>query len=323
MKKVFFLLLMVLLVFSLWGPASAGDSQEEDGYSLSLKELIKQAEENIEKVDSKLEAQKTLKENEKREALARSYFEKGKTLYQQGKLKEARSQWQKALDLTSHPDMKEYIKKSDKKAREELRSQNIAHDTQDEPERGFVLQQTIIEERKLDAKPVPKKKKSSTVKKIKTTPKSNATLKSKSKSAIKEEPSNEPKGFVFEGSSLVDKDIKEKKQRRKLEIKTKPASESDKNSGFKWWWQKNKTEKIKTSAKEETEEVSEKGYTFEGSCLLKNDTKETKKKPSVKPQAKSKPAERKPASKNKSNKKQKAEKEEPEPPKRGYDIFVK
>jgi hypothetical protein len=320
MKKSLIPCLIILLVFSLSGFAAAGDSGQEDGYSLSLRELIKQAEDNIEKVDSKLEAQKAQKENEKREALARGYFEKGNNLYEQGKLKEARAQWQKALDLTSHPDMKEYIKQSDKKVRAELRSQNITQESQDDPERGYVLQEMVIEEKKLDAKPVPKKTKSSTVKKIKPAPKPKTTLKSKVKPTIKEESSQKPKGFVFEGSSLVDKDVKEEKQTLKSEIETKPETKSEKKSEFKWWWQKKKTDKAKTPAKEE---VSEKGYTFEGSCLIKNDTKESKKKPSSKHQKSSKPAKRKAPSKNKNNKMQKSEREEPEPPKRGYDIFVK
>jgi len=78
----------------------------------------KQLKEGIDKL-----AYERAGEKEKRETMARLYFKKGNALYKEGKLKEAREQWQKALDLTTCPVMKDYIRQSDRKARDQIRAQ--------------------------------------------------------------------------------------------------------------------------------------------------------------------------------------------------------
>jgi len=102
-------------------PAFSQGTGAEKGYTYSLKQLIEEAKKNIKKIDEELEKREIEKRNREREAKAREYFEKGKSLYKVGKLKEAKQAWQKTLEITKNPEMKDYIKKSEKKAkREEL-----------------------------------------------------------------------------------------------------------------------------------------------------------------------------------------------------------
>jgi tetratricopeptide (TPR) repeat protein len=97
----------------------AQEEKEGRSYTLDFKRLIKQAEQNIKKVDEKLRKRVIESDNQEREAKAREYFEKGTTLYQEGKLEEAKEGWKKALELLKHPEMKDYIKENERRAREE------------------------------------------------------------------------------------------------------------------------------------------------------------------------------------------------------------
>lgn len=112
-----FVTVIFLLTFCI--PAFAGEPKQEKGYTYSLKQLIEQTEKNIEKVDEKLKEREIEEENRKRELEAREHFEKGNALYKEGKLKEAKSQWQKALEITKDPQMKSYVKMSERRARKE------------------------------------------------------------------------------------------------------------------------------------------------------------------------------------------------------------
>jgi len=100
-------------------PESKGSVSPPDrGYTYNLKELIEKAKENIKKVDKEL-AQKAVEDrNMQKEAKAQEYFEKGNILYEQGKLQEAKQEWQKALEITKSPELEEYIKISEKKSRD-------------------------------------------------------------------------------------------------------------------------------------------------------------------------------------------------------------
>ncbi|MCK4462719.1 MAG: hypothetical protein KAU58_00215 [Candidatus Omnitrophica bacterium] len=112
-----FVTVIFLLTFCI--PAFAGELKQDKGYTYSLKQLIEQTEKNIEKVDEKLKKQETEKENQKRETEAREHFEKGNSLYEEGRLKEAKKEWKKALGITNPPQMKDYVRDSEKKARKE------------------------------------------------------------------------------------------------------------------------------------------------------------------------------------------------------------
>ncbi len=86
-------------------------------YANNLKRLIKKAEINIKKVDEKLKEQE-------REELARECCEKANALYGEGKLKEAKGEWRKALKMARKRQTREYIKKSKQRAIEEARLKN-------------------------------------------------------------------------------------------------------------------------------------------------------------------------------------------------------
>ncbi|MCK4946873.1 MAG: hypothetical protein KAS46_00720, partial [Candidatus Aureabacteria bacterium] len=88
-------------------------------YTLNLKQLIKETEKNIKKVENEIEEGKINDRNRKREDEVKKHFEKGNILHKEGKLKEAKKEWQKALKISKDPEMKGYIKESAKRAKKE------------------------------------------------------------------------------------------------------------------------------------------------------------------------------------------------------------
>lgn len=88
------------------------------GYTYNLKRLLEQTEKNIQKVEEEIRQAEVRKRNEEREARAVEHFEKGNQLYQEGNLIEAREQWEKTLELSKTPEMKDYIKEAEKRTRE-------------------------------------------------------------------------------------------------------------------------------------------------------------------------------------------------------------
>lgn len=89
------------------------------GYSYNLKRLLGQAEANIQKVKEELKNLEIRQRNEDREAKVVEHFERGNQLYQAGNLKQAEVAWQKAVEISQDPEMKDYIKESEKRAKEE------------------------------------------------------------------------------------------------------------------------------------------------------------------------------------------------------------
>ena len=89
------------------------------GYTYNLKRLLEQAQENVKKIDEEIKQAEIRKRNEERETKVIEHFEKGNQLYQEGKLKEAKIEWQKALEVSQDPEIRDYIKESEKRAREE------------------------------------------------------------------------------------------------------------------------------------------------------------------------------------------------------------
>jgi len=88
-------------------------------YTYNLKRLLEQIEENIKKVNEKIKEAEIRKRNEEREAKIREHFERGNALYKEGKLKEAKREWQRALEISEDPEMRDYIREAEKRAREE------------------------------------------------------------------------------------------------------------------------------------------------------------------------------------------------------------
>jgi len=93
------------------------------GYTYNLKDLIAMAERNIKKVDQEIVAEEVRKRNEAREAEILSYFMKGNQLYKQGRLKEAKQEWENAVRISRDPEMKQYIEDSDRQAKLQARKE--------------------------------------------------------------------------------------------------------------------------------------------------------------------------------------------------------
>lgn len=119
-------------------PESKNSASPPDrGYTYNLKELIDKAKENIRKVDKELEQRAVEERNMQIEAKAQEHFEKGNILYGQGKLREAKQEWQKALETTKNPELEEYIKSSEKKAREK----KLSHQEEERDRQARIKQQ--------------------------------------------------------------------------------------------------------------------------------------------------------------------------------------
>jgi hypothetical protein len=88
--------------------------KETPSLSLSLKQIMEQAEKNIQKVNDELTARR--KEQE-----AKENFDEGTRLYQAGDMEGAKKSWQKALDISKDPSMRAHIKKIEKEAAQEKR----------------------------------------------------------------------------------------------------------------------------------------------------------------------------------------------------------
>jgi hypothetical protein len=100
-----------------------GDAIEKSipSYRMRLKDILKEAEENIKKVDKELKSQEVVARNREREAKVAEAFEKGNQLYKNGKLEEAKEEWKKALGISKDPEMRGYIEEAERKAVEEGR----------------------------------------------------------------------------------------------------------------------------------------------------------------------------------------------------------
>lgn len=88
-------------------------------YNANLKKIIEEAERNIARIDGELKKREAVKRNEEREAKVREHFEAGNKLHAEGRLEEAKVEWEKALEITRDPEMRGYIKESEKRARKE------------------------------------------------------------------------------------------------------------------------------------------------------------------------------------------------------------
>lgn len=102
------ILVIIGLSFLIGTPLFA----QEQGYTLNLEELLKKAEESLKKVEGEIEQQEIAERNIDREAKVRECFEKGNEFYKQGKLKEAKEEWEKIIAIAGNPEIKAYIAES-------------------------------------------------------------------------------------------------------------------------------------------------------------------------------------------------------------------
>ncbi len=92
---------------------------EIKGYTYNIKRLLEKVEENLKKVDKEIKEKEILKRNQEREAKVRKHFKKGNALYKEGKLKQAKKEWLKALEIARNPEMRDYIREAAKRAKQE------------------------------------------------------------------------------------------------------------------------------------------------------------------------------------------------------------
>lgn len=90
-------------------------------YSMNLKRLLEEAKRNITKVDEEILRRKLVERNRGREAEINEHFDRGNRLYEEGRLEEAKVEWQKTLEISKHPEMKEYIRRAEWFAQEQER----------------------------------------------------------------------------------------------------------------------------------------------------------------------------------------------------------
>jgi TolA-binding protein len=91
------------------------DKDEQSSYVYDLRKLIEKSKDNIKRVNEKIQEQAIYKRNQQREEKAREYYERAVQLFEEGKTNEARDLWEKSIKITEHPEMKDYIKGSERR----------------------------------------------------------------------------------------------------------------------------------------------------------------------------------------------------------------
>ena len=119
---------------------------EMKGYTYNIKRLLEEIEENLQKVDGEIEETEVRKRNEEREAKVLEHFERGNILYKEGKLKEAKKEWRKALKISKDSEMKDYIKESEKR----LKKQELARKKEEKERQRRLEAERKEKERRLN-----------------------------------------------------------------------------------------------------------------------------------------------------------------------------
>ncbi len=133
--------------------ALAEEPVAEGDYPSGLQTVIEQVEKNVEIVDQELDKQGIEERNRQREAEAKNYFEKGKVLYKEGKLKEAKQAWQKALEISEDLELPE-LKSCIADSAEEIKEQERIHEQGYVEEAGVVVEQQQEEYQATDSEEV-------------------------------------------------------------------------------------------------------------------------------------------------------------------------
>jgi TolA-binding protein len=98
-------------------PSVLKEDKGQSNYVYDLKLLIKKSKDNIKGVNEKIKEQAVIKRNQQREQKAREYYEQALKLHAEGRLEEARQLFDKAIRITEHPEMKYYIKESERRSK--------------------------------------------------------------------------------------------------------------------------------------------------------------------------------------------------------------
>ncbi|MEW6101900.1 MAG: hypothetical protein AB1481_06370, partial [Candidatus Omnitrophota bacterium] len=78
-------------------------------YTLSLKELVEEAERKVKTIDKEIEEAELLGRNRLRERDVRKHFAIADLLYSEGRLSEAKSEWEKAVSAAKESEFKSYV----------------------------------------------------------------------------------------------------------------------------------------------------------------------------------------------------------------------
>lgn len=116
------------------------EKKEEEGYIVNLRDLIEKSKKRIEQVNGKLDEQAKRSRNLQREEKAREYYQKAMRLFEEGELTAAQELWEKAVKITEHPEMKDYVRESVVKKRKQedaMRSAENQRLKRMEVERGY------------------------------------------------------------------------------------------------------------------------------------------------------------------------------------------
>lgn len=126
-------------------PVTNDDPQTApSSYVYDLKNLIKRSRKNIDRVNDKIKEQAVYKRNLKREEKAREYYQKGAELEAEGRLDVAREYYEKAVRITEHPEMRDYIRESERRFK--LQAAAIREEQQEQYRRDHEERQIQLEE---------------------------------------------------------------------------------------------------------------------------------------------------------------------------------
>jgi len=126
---------------------SIKEKRAKEGYTIDLQKLIKRSKRKIKTVDDKIKEQAKRRRNQQREAKAREYYNKAMLYTDEGKLKEAQILFQKAIRITEHPEMKDYLGESVRKSKKQeaaFQKEEARRLRRLEIERGYSAQEVQV-----------------------------------------------------------------------------------------------------------------------------------------------------------------------------------
>jgi TolA-binding protein len=124
-------------------PSVLKEDKGQSNYVYDLKLLIKKSKDNIKDVNEKIKEQAVIKRNQQREDKAREYYEQALKLQEEGRLEEARQIFDKAIRITEHPEMKYYIKESERRSK--LQQVALQREETDQERRAQEDQKLVME----------------------------------------------------------------------------------------------------------------------------------------------------------------------------------
>jgi tetratricopeptide (TPR) repeat protein len=244
--------IIVIVVFSFLVSSSVF-AQGRESYTYNLEELVEKAKQNIEKINEQLEEKQHKSKMKQKEELAREYFKEGQRLYEQGRLKEAKEKWQKVLELTENPEMKEFIK------------QTTAVEEKDKAQKGIELTPARktpapAEEHMMQPKKMPKKEQPQTI-----------------TESEKEKPAPEPKPRKKEQTIEKGVELTPMKKTKPEKEKAKPKTRLEKEKVQKQTTRQPEKQK-QVLEKTEREEELQRGFALESQREYIERKKETEEK---------------------------------------------